>query len=211
MTRSLINASPASGSIQALDDPKSKPPRTTLMTDDLIERLRIAAHSLREEGFPPAPLLLDGAATALRTASERIVELEKALKRLLMTYLDEDQHGGDADDADCSICAAIREGQDALRTLILGEEGNSSSVDSRAPGYMARSDTPSDLDWRPIESAPRDGVFVAIDRDYEVRRCWRHNPSSRTDEILTWKTKTLFKATHWAPLVVPSPAGKGEL
>lgn len=60
-------------------------------------------------------------------------------------------------------------------------------------------------DWRPIETAPLEGAFLAIRGDWEVRRCWRHKPSSRTDEILTWKGNERWNATHWAPLDPPEP------
>jgi hypothetical protein len=60
--------------------------------------------------------------------------------------------------------------------------------------------------WQPIETAPRDAAFLAIDREWDVQRCWRHNPSSRTDEILTWRRNSRFRATHWRPLDPPPSA-----
>lgn len=63
--------------------------------------------------------------------------------------------------------------------------------------------------WRPIESAPFDGPFLAIDAGWDIRKCWRFKPSSRTDEILTWKRNSKFKATGWMPLP-PSPTEKQQ-
>ena len=65
--------------------------------------------------------------------------------------------------------------------------------------------------WRPIADAPRDGIFWAVSRDYEIRRCWRHNPSARTDEILGWVGKRKFPAVAWMPIIpmysIPHPPG----
>lgn len=65
--------------------------------------------------------------------------------------------------------------------------------------------------WRDIATAPpMAGAFEAIDAGWEIRRCWRHNPSSNTDEILTYKGNRPFKATHWRPLDLPQPISEGD-
>jgi hypothetical protein len=51
--------------------------------------------------------------------------------------------------------------------------------------------------WRPIESAPRDRPFWARKPNNEIALCWRHNPSSRTDEVVTWKRNQGFRAVEW--------------
>lgn len=59
--------------------------------------------------------------------------------------------------------------------------------------------------WQPIETAPFRGCFLAIDAKGDLRKCWRHKPSSRTDEILTWRRNGQFKALHWMPEPPPPP------
>lgn len=60
--------------------------------------------------------------------------------------------------------------------------------------------------WWPIETAPKDGYFLARNAKGDVRRCWRHNPSSRTDEILSTPRNGKFAATHWMKVPPPPPA-----
>jgi hypothetical protein len=51
--------------------------------------------------------------------------------------------------------------------------------------------------WRPIESAPKDRPFWARKSNNEIALCWRHNPSSRTDEVVTWTGNQGFRAVEW--------------
>lgn len=67
--------------------------------------------------------------------------------------------------------------------------------------------------WRPIASAPRNLPFLAVDARGELRLCWRHNPSSRTDEIVTLLKNGKFKATHWKwpPSLPGAPASPADV
>ena len=51
--------------------------------------------------------------------------------------------------------------------------------------------------WRGIESAPTHRPFWARKSNGEIALCWRHNPSSRTDEVVTWRGNQGFKAVEW--------------
>lgn len=51
--------------------------------------------------------------------------------------------------------------------------------------------------WMVIESAPRDRPFWARKTSNEIALCWRHNPSSRTDEVVTWTGNQGFRAVEW--------------
>lgn len=72
-----------------------------------------------------------------------------------------------------------------------------------------RSPSPEAVEWRPIESAPKDGtavltIHVGVDRHYEIawfeRRGWYGQASGY------WQDKDA--PTHWQPL--PSPPAPGE-
>ncbi|CAN7605997.1 hypothetical protein [Bosea sp. LjRoot237] len=63
--------------------------------------------------------------------------------------------------------------------------------------------------WHDIASAPFapwGTKFYAVDKDGEVRICWRHKPSSHTDDILTIKRSSKFKAVGWRAML--SAAGE---
>jgi hypothetical protein len=60
--------------------------------------------------------------------------------------------------------------------------------------------------WQPIETAPLDAAFIAIDRHWDVSRCWRYQPSPDAYEILTFKNNKGFLATHWMPVNPPRRA-----
>lgn len=70
-------------------------------------------------------------------------------------------------------------------------------------------------EWRPIETAPRDGrEFLIWDRHYGVRigRCYNRHDH---DDWLSWKndhggtSKGGIRATHWRPLPAPPEAADG--
>lgn len=64
--------------------------------------------------------------------------------------------------------------------------------------------------WREIETAPKDRPFWARQSNGEIALCWRHAPSSRTDEIVTWKGNRPFRAVDWRlPDPLPAPPTKG--
>ena len=64
--------------------------------------------------------------------------------------------------------------------------------------------------WREIESAPKDRPFWARQSNGEIALCWRHAPSSRTDEVVTWKGNRPFRAVDWRlPDPLPAPPTKG--
>jgi hypothetical protein len=69
--------------------------------------------------------------------------------------------------------------------------------------------------WQGIETAPNNRPFWARKSNNEIALCWRHNPSSRTDEVVTWKGNQGFKAVEWRapdPLPpLPSPDPKQTL
>lgn len=66
------------------------------------------------------------------------------------------------------------------------------------------------MDWQPIETAPLKGCFLAINAKWDLRKCWRHKPSARTDMILTWARNGKFPATHWMPLPEPPTNTEGR-
>lgn len=98
--------------------------------------------------------------------------------------------------------SALSDANRKLVERILGFGGSRtfSAHDANRLLDAARSEGPV---WRPIETAPLGATFLAIDRKCNVRTCWRHKPSSRTDEILTSTRNGAFAATHWMPLPKP--------
>lgn len=54
--------------------------------------------------------------------------------------------------------------------------------------------------WRTIYSAPLGRDFLAKNAKGDIRRCWRHKPSSRTDDILTFTRNGKFHAIAWMEL-----------
>jgi len=67
------------------------------------------------------------------------------------------------------------------------------------------------MSWHPIETAPRDGTwFLVYRKDGGVVVACRHNPSSRTDEILSVPGRyAQVETTHWMPLP-PPPQGEDD-
>jgi hypothetical protein len=96
-----------------------------------------------------------------------------------------------------------------------------------ADAYLAAVPEPVSAEWRPIETAPRDGAWflIAVDGGYEVGR---YDPSFydryvevegglyRKEREIGWEWEgfnNIHRATHWTPLPphpgVPLRAGAG--
>lgn len=85
-------------------------------------------------------------------------------------------------------------------------EGSSVDESGGSPAQEpAKSDGPHSDGWRDIASAPRNGTpFLATNGDDTTYVCFRHNPSSLTDEILTSPGRWQFRtAKRWMPLPPP--------
>ncbi|WP_392352975.1 hypothetical protein V8F63_09505 [Brevundimonas sp. LF-1] len=63
------------------------------------------------------------------------------------------------------------------------------------------------VEWRPIETAPRDGTeVIAMIARKRIRLAWYFKPSSRTEGWLDENGRSI-KPTHWLPLP-PEPGAE---
>ena len=96
---------------------------------------------------------------------------------------------------------------DDVRALLSTEEVG--GLDQPHPTATPKSAV-GEQGWKGIETAPNNRPFWARKSNNEIALCWRHNPSSRTDEVMTWKGNQGFKAVEWrAPDPLPSSPAKG--
>lgn len=186
----MLSASPLAYSREGEGSSRSQPSRKLVMDGDHITNFRDDLHPLPEwsaeirAGFLQASVAKSAAGDASHlTASETPCKSDVALNEEGEVY------------TAAQLMTLLKSRDDFLVSKgLFGEY-----ADSLPAKGITTVETPCKSAWRQIESAPLKGPFLAINKRGDIRKCWRHHPSSRTDEILTWGTNGKFKSVGWLP------------